>query len=252
MRPNKRLQPSPAGFSYGCAVLDTKRGRIKRDRCLAAILWAAARVAVRAHSSLSVVLLLLLLLGCSRDQESANPTIKTERVVLHVNGATLAGDDSFAVIEPVWWTANIYDSLEDYETSLSPFSQSQRLLFALHWYISEVNNGGHEQFYFNSTGITWPDALEAFRLIDVPEGAEILQESASRIGGSPPRERDARQRQIEEHSPDFEDLDNRFYELQERIDLNAKMLDFARAHADAFYFDGPVEKPVPLGGGEAK
>jgi hypothetical protein len=199
-----------------------------------------------------LVALLLLLLGCSQEEKTDNSTIKTERVVLQVNEATLAGDDAFAVIEPVWWTANIYDSLEDYEASLESFSHSQRLLFALHWYLSEVNNGGHEQFYFNSTGIVWPDALEAFRLVDVPEGAEILQQSASRIGGSPSRERDERQRQMEKHSPDFEDLDNRFYELQEKIDFNAKMLDFARAHSDAFHFDGTVEKPVSFGRGEAK
>ena len=207
---------------------------------------------MRAHFHLSVVLLLPLFLGCSQEEGAANSTIQTERVVLQVNEATLAGDDSFAVIEPVWWTANIYDSLEDYEASLKPFSHSQRLLFALHWYLAEVNNGGHDQFYSNSTGIVWPDALEAFRLLDVPEGAEILQQSASRIGGSPSRERDPRQRQMEEHSPDFEDLDNRFYEFQERIDINARMLDFARAHPDEFHFDGTVERPVPSGGGEAK
>jgi hypothetical protein len=133
---------------------------------------------------------------------------------------------------------------------LKPFSHSQRVLSALHWYIAEVNNGGHEQFYFNSTGIVWPDALEAFRLIGVPEGAEIIQQSADRFADSPSRERDARQRQMEEKSPDFEDLDARFYSLQERVDLNARMLEFARAHPAEFRFTGTVERPVLERGGE--
>jgi hypothetical protein len=197
-----------------------------------------------------VVLAAGLLVGCSGGQEAAEPKPNTERVAIEVNETVLAGNDWFAVIEPVWWTANIYDSLAEYESSLKPFSHSQRVLSALHWYIAEVNNGGHEQFYFNSTGIVWPDALEAFRLIGVPEGAEIIQQSADRFADSPSRERDARQRQMEEKSPDFEDLDARFYSLQERVDLNARMLEFARAHPAEFRFTGTVERPVLERGGE--
>ena len=206
---------------------------------------------VRILATTTIVLPLVLLLGCSAEGEGRESEMKTERVTLEVNEIVLAGNDSFAVIEPVWWTANIYDSLSEYEWSLKPFSSSQRMLFALHWYIAEVNNGGHHQFYFNSTGIVWPDALEAFRLIGVPEGAEILRESADRLGGSPSRERGARQRRMDELSPDFEDLDDRFYELQERVDLNAKMLEFARAHSADFRFTGTIERPV-LGGGDGK
>jgi len=47
-------------------------------------------------------------------------------------------------------------------------------------------------------------------LVAVPEGAEILQHSASRIAEFPSCEREARQRPMEEHSPDFGDLDDRF------------------------------------------
>jgi hypothetical protein len=195
-------------------------------------------------------ILLVLALACSRDEAPRDtPSGGTDapgaRIELRVDDDLLAGDDAFAVIEPVYWSANIYGSLDEYESSLGAFSRPQRLLLALHWYVAEVNNGGHEQFYANSTGIVWPDALAALEAIDVPEGAAILRESAQRLGGDPARERDDRGRQLEERSPAFDDLDDRFYALQEEVDLAAKMLEYARSHASDFHFSGHVTRPAP-------
>jgi hypothetical protein len=115
---------------------------------------------------------------------------------------------------------------------------------ALHWYRTEVDNGGHDQFYFNSMGIVWPDALTAFEAIGVPKGSEILRESAQRLGASPSRERKERQRQLDALKPDFGDLDNRFHELERRTDLDARMLEYARTQGPQFYFEGVVERLV--------
>jgi len=200
--------------------------------------------------------LALLFLACSREEitggrQASEPGVRKERVELRVDDAVLSGDDAFAIIEPVYWSANIYDSLQEYEASLQSFSRPQRLLNALHWYIAEVNNGGHDQFYANSTGIVWPDALAAFEAIGVPDGAEIIRESTERLGGPPSREREERNRQLEQLEADFEDLDNRFYALQEQVNLDAKMLEYARRQSTEFHFAGVVERtalsqpPVP-------
>ena len=170
----------------------------------------------RMHRSVPAALLLLCF-ACSREDVPAErpagePGTRRQRIELRVDDAVLSGDDAFAVIEPVYWSANIYESLAEYEASLQRFSRPQRLLVALHWYVAEVNNGGHDQFYSNSTGIVWPDALDAFEAIGVPDGAEIIRESAGRLGGSPSREREERSRQLAELGPDFEDLDARFHQ----------------------------------------
>jgi hypothetical protein len=73
--------------------------------------------------------------------------------------------DPMKVIDPLWWTVSIYDSKEKYEKDLKSFSFHQRAVFALMWYMAEVNNGGHSQFYSNSTGIVWEDAMDGFELI---------------------------------------------------------------------------------------
>src|SRR5687768_16273166 len=69
----------------------------------------------------------------------------TETVALRVDADVLAGGDFFAIIEPLWWTVDLYGSPADYEASLQPYSRGQRLLHAVRWYTVEINNGGHDQ-----------------------------------------------------------------------------------------------------------
>lgn len=147
------------------------------------------------------------------------------------------------IIEPVWWSVNIYDGLESYEKSLKPFSKEQRYVIAIEWYLSEVNNGGHDQFYFNSTGIVWKDALEGLKEIGIDEAAVILEESIQRMGGDPSFSREVRQKQLENLEPDFEDLDTKFYDLEEKIDIEKLMYKYILEHKSAFYFEGSILKP---------
>ena len=76
-----------------------------------------------------------------------------------IDDAVIDGSNPMAAIDPLWWLANIYDGPDEYERSLQPFATPQRLVFAMCWYDAEVCNGGHDQFYSNSTGIVWRDAL---------------------------------------------------------------------------------------------
>ncbi|MCS6265477.1 MAG: DMP19 family protein [Nitrospira sp.] len=170
--------------------------------------------------------------------------MNNEFVQVCVDDGTIAAGDPWEVMEPVLWSANIYDGPEQYEISLSGFSIPQRLVYALMWYRIEVNNGGHDQFYFNSTGIVWKDALNAFEALELPEFANILRGSTERLGGSPSLDRQARNEQLESIEPDFDDLDEAFYEAEKRMDLDHRIMSFIRARPSAFYFVGEVRKPA--------
>lgn len=170
-----------------------------------------------------------------------------ETVHVRVDDATITAGDPWKVIDPVWWMANIYDGPDDYEMSLLQFSRSQRLVFALIWYQAEVNNGGHHQFYSNSTGIVWKDALEAFHCLDLPEFASILEQSASRFGGSPSLDHDERNQQLATFKPNFSDLDDRFYAAEKKTCLEDRVLTLMRARPGNFYFDGTLRRAV-IGG----
>jgi hypothetical protein len=187
---------------------------------------------------------LVPLFGCGGPSGDYPGPVRTEFRHLRVDEETLRGDDYFAVIEPVYWTVDIYNGPGKYERTLAPFSRAQRHLLAVHWYCSEVFNGGHDQFYDNTTGIVWRDALEAFQAMELDEFASVLQESAERMGGPPSLDREERQAALIRLQPDFDDLDRRFYSLDETMDLQRRLLDYARAHAEEVRFDGTVEISV--------
>ena len=91
--------------------------------------------------------------------------------------------DLWRIIEPMWSLVNIYGTHEEYLQSAEIFTQEQRCLLALQWYAAETDNGGHHQLFFNSTGIVWKDALEAFKLFGIDNLYNNLLEVIEFFGG---------------------------------------------------------------------
>lgn len=152
------------------------------------------------------------------------------------------GDDYFAVIEPVFLSVSIYDGPEVYEKDLSRFTREQRHLLACHWYLSEVNNGGHDQFFNNNTGIVWKDAKDGFGAIHVKEIQRIIEEAAERLGGAS-LDHEARLQQMDATDARFDDLDERLFELEKQLDLETSLMDYIRKNRSKFYFSGDVINP---------
>lgn len=167
----------------------------------------------------------------------------SETVEYKIDAKFIDDNDSWAIIEPLWWTVSIYDGEKKYEQDLSKYSKSQRIVFACHWYMSEVNNGGHDQFYYNSTGIVWRDAIECFDAIGATEISEIIKSSATRLGGSPSLDRNERNEALEKLEPKFDDLDDRFYKLESQIDIEKLIKVFISKKKSDFVFNGKVVKP---------
>lgn len=154
------------------------------------------------------------------------------------------------LVEPLWWSVSIYDSHERYEADLAPFTKSQRLVFAVMWYESEVCNGGHDQFFFNSTGIVWKDALEGFELIGAEKCAENLRKVIEKCGGDVPFDRSKRQEMLDKltyvpEDDDYNDIfrenDSVFYECEDG--LEELIMNYAKANAGEFVFSGEVQVP---------
>jgi hypothetical protein len=169
---------------------------------------------------------------------------RKERVHIEVNDETIASGDIWAVIRPVWWSVSIYNGPAAYDHDLEKFSEAQKHVFAIRWYISEVTNGGHKQFYSNSTGIVWGDARDGFEAIGLSRAATIIRISADRLGGSPSRDRQERSDQLEEETPDFDDCDEALYQLIKKVDLEQLLMDYIRTRPRDFHFAGEVERVV--------
>ena len=177
------------------------------------------------------------------DMVISAPKPKMELKHFHIGEEEIAGGVIQSIIEPLWWSVNIYDSAERYYEDLAPFSLPQRYIFAIQWYLAETYNGGHDQFFFNSTGIVWREALEGFKAAGLDGCADILSEAARRMGGEPSPDREQRWSVMEELQPEFDDLDSRLYGMDEQAVYKA-MTAYITANKQAFFFDGSIEVPV--------
>jgi Domain of unknown function (DUF4375) len=162
-------------------------------------------------------------------------------VRMMVNDQTLLSDDPMEIIKPVGYSANIYEGEVAYNVSLRNFSKSQRLLHALLWYGAEVDNGGHHQFYSNSTGLVWRDALEGLQQIRATAAAKVLTQSARCLWSSPSLDHDERNRQLNKQNLDFSSIDLAYYSCSELI--CSQSVNYARQRPTDFYFEGVVTVP---------
>jgi hypothetical protein len=163
---------------------------------------------------------------------------KTTSKHIHIGKEEIANGDPQELIQPMWWSVSIYDGKNKYNRDLNVFSLPQRYIFAIQWYVSEVNNGGHDQFYFNSTGIVWKDALIGLKEINHVAAYNILKESSERLGGNPSMNRKERINQLNELNLNFDDLDSDFYDI---IDLDDFIMEYIKQNEEYFYFDGKVK-----------
>ena len=151
----------------------------------------------------------------------------------------LATDDMWTINEPAYWTINIYGSYDDYLESAKGFTLEQRYLNAISWYFAEVNNGGHHQFFYNSTGIVWEDALAGLRLFKMDPLADNLQSVVDYFGGTIPFDRAERWTILQ----DWENEDELFDFLDGKDDVvyeyDGIFEDvFVHEHPELFVFDG--------------
>lgn len=134
---------------------------------------------------------------------------------------TEAEEGYWSLVEPIWDQLNETWEIgpENFVQRFSSIDSDAKYLYAAHWCISEVDNGGLLQFFWNSTGILAPEAMKGFKLAGLTDLAQILDEAIRHFGEAYPRERTERLlslpdwQRIERKKWDpFHKLDDRFYD----------------------------------------
>ncbi len=102
--------------------------------------------------------------------------------------------------------------------------ETDRIPFAISWLLTEVNNGGFDQYLHNGTGAIAADTLIQLGKIGATKTAELLREVLSLFPNSEPsRDMTTRRTQLEgfnvEQQERLSELDDLFYALEE--DINA-------------------------------
>ena len=101
----------------------------------------------------------------------------------------------------------------------------------------EINNGGFNQYFFNSSGDFTHQTVQSLLTIGANKTANILQKAIDQFPAkNTPKDRTERQEileQIEETAtPIWEELDQKFFTYED--DLNTLNIEFIRKNKDKF------------------
>ncbi|MBC7856757.1 MAG: DUF4375 domain-containing protein [Pirellulaceae bacterium] len=118
--------------------------------------------------------------------------------------------------------SHICDIME--KSGFDALTDPQKYYYAVSNYGSQVENGGHSQYFWNSSGERWQSALAGLRAIGAAKRATILQEAAARFGADgPPIARMPRviavERMQAQVKKPFADLDDQFCSADEDFDV---------------------------------
>ena len=153
-------------------------------------------------------------------------------------------DDDFDIDQIVIEVADTWgqaETPEEEQAALNAMTDAQRLLLAYRCLWDQWASGDLSTFFYNSTGSLWEDALEATRVMGLPE-YEILREGIALFQDGRPSKVTAERRawleevqaagKLEELDEKFAELDARYYAVPDRTDL---IHQFIRDHADDLF-----------------
>ena len=149
-------------------------------------------------------------------------------------------ENYFETLFPLYRFADFSD-YKKYNESLKQFSQEQKIIFAIDEYIREVYNGGHSQFFSNSTGITWKNVLEGLKAIGHKEALENFEKVLALFDNEISFDRKKCYKQLEKFDDEahkkLDELDDKFYEYE---DINTYIVNYIKNNSKHFLYDGTV------------
>ena len=120
------------------------------------------------------------------------------------------------------FSKRIWDT--EQKSGFASLTPEQRHWIAVSMFDGEVNNGGLSQYFFNSSGDYWREALSGLEAMGAGERATILKEAVAKFGTeAPSKNREQRQDQLAKLARKddalFDALDSRYYASKEVIDV---------------------------------
>jgi len=121
--------------------------------------------------------------------------------------------------------------------SLNTLNVYEKRMLLVFWMEAEVNNGGFDQFFFNSTGAFAEETAEALSHIHAPLYASIFQKALDAFPVSPvPKDEGERREILDELDDEVSDvwnaLEDRFYECEEN--LTEQLIAYVQTHRPEF------------------
>ena len=130
------------------------------------------------------------------------------------------------------------DYKKEYETVIS-WNKSRQAIYMIWLLESEVNNGGYNQFYYNSSGQFYKFLPEALRLVGSKKFADLTEKANITFEKENEKITKHQDGTIEGFSESYEDnplndFDTKFYELYKTENLLQIQVDYIRKHKTEF------------------
>lgn len=130
------------------------------------------------------------------------------------------------------------DHKKEYETVMS-WNKSRQAIYMIWELEGEVNNGGYNQFYYNSTGQFYKHLPNALKLVGANRFADLTQRANVTFEKENPKITQRQDGTIEGLSESYENnplnkFDDEFFNLYNKEDLQKIQVDFIRKHKIEF------------------
>ncbi|MGJ1194101.1 DMP19 family protein [Sphingobacterium siyangense] len=182
--------------------------------------------------------MILNLFGCSErtKQNNNKPSIQTpltEQIIDTTSDDMLLEvvyDNLFRKLSPA------YD--KEYEIVLS-WNKSRQAIYMISRLEAEVNNGGYNQFYFNSSGQFAAALPEALKLVGATKFADLTERANSTFEKEKSKITEAQDGTVEGFSKSYENnplnkFDEEFYKLNDVENLQKIQVDYIRKNKKEF------------------
>lgn len=124
-----------------------------------------------------------------------------------------------------------------YGEEMGRLNECQKIFYLNQCLEREINNGGFDQFYFNSSGNFAEETVRSLKAVGAHKTAEILFRANSVFSeGNVPKDQEPRQRLVEAIEKDgnnqWQQLEDKFMAYED--DLNSLNMSYIRTNIDKF------------------
>ncbi|WP_313182538.1 DMP19 family protein [Sphingobacterium siyangense] len=188
--------------------------------------------------TIGIIIMILNLFGCSEptkqnNSKPSNQTPLTEQII------DTTSDDMLLEV--------VYDNLfrklsaaydKEYEIVLS-WNKSRQAIYMISRLEAEVNNGGYNQFYFNSSGQFATALPEALKLVGATKFADLTERANSTFEKEKSKITEDQDGTVEGFSKSYENnplnkFDEEFYKLNDVENLQKIQVDYIRKNKKEF------------------
>jgi len=188
--------------------------------------------------TIGIIIMILNLFGCSErtKQNNNKPSIQT-----HLTEQIIDTTSDNMLLEVVY--DNLFRKLsaaydKEYEIVLS-WNKSRQAIYMISRLEAEVNNGGYNQFYFNSSGQFATALPEALKLVGATKFADLIERANSTFVKEKSKITEDQDGTVEGFSKSYENnplnkFDEEFYKLNDVENLQKIQVDYIRKNKKEF------------------